>query len=68
MNMYYRFPKNELIRKEWIEKCRLPAGVNVASAKLCSNHFREDDYSNFGESTAKRIRLKKNAIPSIFSE
>lgn len=42
--------------------------MNTSSARLCSNHFQEDDYSNFGESSAKRIRLKKNAVPSIFSE
>ena len=70
--IYHRFPKDPNTFKSWVSKCkrgdkRLP---DFSKARICCDHFTEDDYDRDLKSEllgipAKR-RLKACAIPSIF--
>nr|XP_023022069.1 uncharacterized protein LOC111510396 isoform X2 [Leptinotarsa decemlineata] len=64
MKNYLRFPKDEIIRKQWVASLRRK-GYNPSNyATLCSRHFRKEDYvvNNKGMKY-----LKKGAVPSIFN-
>jgi hypothetical protein len=68
----HRFPtSNPTICKVWISKCKRDF-VNHINARICSNHFNEDDYERdlehelFG--LPPRKKLKKTAVPSIFED
>lgn len=66
--LYYSFPRDENVRKMWIQKVnRLVPGTKKVwkpsvYSKLCSAHFNDDDFIiNFG-----RKDLKPGTVPSIF--
>ncbi|KAF2883187.1 hypothetical protein ILUMI_22987 [Ignelater luminosus] len=62
---YHKFPKSESLRSLWLQACNLTPEDNVNSLKICSKHFKEDDFVDLN---ARRfggiIRLKTNAVPS----
>lgn len=40
---YFQFPKNEH-SKVWITACGRNDNINVNHARICSDHFNDDDY------------------------
>ena len=70
--IYHRFPKDPNTFKSWVSKCkrgdkRLP---DFSKARICYDHFTEDDYNHDLKSELLGIsaqrRLQASAIPSIF--
>ena len=62
---YYRFPKDENLRKIWLKHTRRAQDVNSNNGRICSVHFTDEDYSNEiinGESVKT---LKPDATPSV---
>ncbi|XP_031334154.1 THAP domain-containing protein 1-like [Photinus pyralis] len=68
---YYRFPKRDDIKSQWINSCsRRDDKINTSSARICSIHFDQDDFHmslrhklmNYLPSNVRR--LKENAIPT----
>ena len=74
---FHVFPKDKALRKAWeaaIGRTSLPA-----SGRLCSDHFTAESYEitsvmklqlckeEYSERKSTRRRLKKGAIPTIFS-
>ncbi|MBM3939223.1 MAG: THAP domain-containing protein [Sphingomonadales bacterium] len=65
---YHHFPKDELLRKIWSERCFRKDPINPNTAKICSNHFSTDDFIRdlqaelLGQS--RRRQLQKGAVPS----
>lgn len=65
---FFRFPKDPLLCNEWIKNVKNPNTQFMCSTKLhvsrrlCSDHFEE---CMFIDSTKRR--LKKTAVPTIFS-
>ena len=61
---FHRFPtKNEVLLKKWLERCvmPLPGRLNLLdSRRICSSHFRAQDYVAHSSKT-----LVPNAIPSL---
>jgi len=43
---FHRLPKRCALRRQWLAKCRRPATQNM-QARVCSLHFKKDDYDNF---------------------
>lgn len=41
---YYSFPKDTYYRNLWIERCAQPGNWNPDVCKVCSLHFKEEDY------------------------
>ncbi|KAG5897837.1 hypothetical protein JTB14_011836 [Gonioctena quinquepunctata] len=50
-------------RKAWISKVRIGKPFSKFK-KVCSLHFKQDDYINKGENTRRGRVLKKTAVPS----
>lgn len=57
-HIFFPFPPERPLAKIWKEKCGVAANHDVKSSKICSVHFREDDFID-----AKKTTLKEDAIP-----
>jgi len=66
---YYRFPKDENLRKIWITKCRRADQFNPDTSRICSLHFTEDSFERDLKAEllnqTPRLLLKSIAIPTI---
>ena len=60
---FHGIPKAETRRQQWIKAIRRQDWTPAASAKICSEHFKQSDFKENSES--KRL-LHDTAIPSIF--
>jgi len=40
----HRFPKSNEIVGQWIARCKRDDKINPSNARICSNHFTEQDY------------------------
>ncbi|CAG9860960.1 unnamed protein product [Phyllotreta striolata] len=58
---FHRFPTNKELLKKWANVCDIEESNIPSSARICSKHFKEDDYD---ESFFKK-RLFPHAVPSI---
>ncbi|RVE41124.1 hypothetical protein evm_014224 [Chilo suppressalis] len=59
---FFRFPKNEDLRKLWIEKIGSENIKPAVVAKICSKHFEENCINR----TLDVVRLKDDVVPTIF--
>ena len=66
---FYRITKDVVRRKQWISALKLKRQLKWECVWICSNHFTPDSYENTKHELGlhKKKRLKKNAIPTIFS-
>ncbi len=65
--VYHSFPKDAQVQKKWLTLTRRADRVNVVSARICSQHFRPEDYVHDEVSHLYpdiRRRLKPDAVPS----
>lgn len=58
-----RFPRDEVLRKKWIQATRRLHFNPSRSAVLCSQHFKEED---FDRTTPNYVKLREGVIPSVF--
>ncbi|XP_045106097.1 uncharacterized protein LOC123501361 [Portunus trituberculatus] len=70
---YFRFPKNDEIRKQWVRACDKVDDFNFKNAVVCSRHFMPSDYARdlkneFLQTEVPRRKrsLKEEAVPSLF--
>lgn len=62
--VYFRFPKDVALCKEWIRRCYRKDKINPKTARICSRHFKKSDIQE--DIHAKimnrppKIRLKPN--------
>ena len=70
---FFRFPNDEKVKAEWVQKIKRKGWKPTAHSRLCSEHFHascfDDRYvlaSSMGI-TPGVPRLKPNAIPTIFN-
>lgn len=59
----HRFPKDEELKKKWIQATKWKNWKPSLCSVLCSVHFQEDDLDR---SSPFRVYLKKGAVPTIF--
>lgn len=66
---YHVFPKNQIIKQQWIHRCRRDGQWNPNNAHVCSEHFKDDDFERDLQAellnTAPRKKLKFSAVPSL---
>lgn len=66
--IYHVFPKDEVISKQWIVKCKRQDKINTKFASICSSHFLPSDYERDLKNELLGLPLKKtlkpDAIPS----
>ena len=67
--IYHTFPKNSHTEKLWIIACKREGTINVKNARICSKHFKDDDYERDLQhellNLPPRKRLKADAVPSV---
>ncbi|XP_068211279.1 nucleolar and coiled-body phosphoprotein 1-like isoform X2 [Palaemon carinicauda] len=69
---FFRFPRDEAVRRDWVSKCKRSEEINTKYAAVCSEHFTEKDFVDDLKSrllmvkppTNKRL-LKRCAVPSV---
>jgi len=65
---YHVFPKDERLQKLWVDLCKRKETINIKTARICSSHFKEEDYERDlkNELLGLPIRklLKSNSVPS----
>ena len=66
---FHRIPKDVVRRKQWISALKLKRQLKWDCVWICSDHFTPDSYENTKHELGlhQKKRLKKNAIPTIFS-
>lgn len=67
--MYHRFPKSDDLRRVWISRCKRSDKFNPDNARVCSVHFRTEDYErdlkNELLGLPPRKMLCANAVPCL---
>ncbi|XP_072389801.1 uncharacterized protein [Diabrotica undecimpunctata] len=65
---FFTFPKNTNLEKIWIMRCCRKDTINIKTARVCSNHFKKDDFVDDMYArimgTRPKLKLKDGAIPS----
>lgn len=67
---FYRFPKENKLKTEWVKFCCREDKFNVNIARICSDHFLPSDkhwklqHNLLGYSPTCSRKIKPNAIPS----
>ena len=69
---FHYFPKDVKLQKQWIARInRRPQDINIATMRVCSEHFSDEDYEFSGYNRSKLcytermpIPLKTTAIPN----
>lgn len=66
---FFRFPKEKQLRNAWLFKCARSDKFNIETARVCSLHFKEEDFernlrNELLKSVNKIKKLKRNIIPS----
>uniref|UniRef100_A0A3P9PXH2 THAP domain-containing protein 6-like n=1 Tax=Poecilia reticulata TaxID=8081 RepID=A0A3P9PXH2_POERE len=60
---FHRFPKETNLRKRWVKAVRRKGFSPNTSTRLCSEHFKKEDFDRTGQT----VRLREGVVPSIFS-
>ncbi|PWA29097.1 hypothetical protein CCH79_00006337 [Gambusia affinis] len=60
---FHRFPKETNLRKRWVKAIRRKGFSPNTSTRLCSEHFKQEDFDRTGQT----VRLREGVVPSIFS-
>uniref|UniRef100_A0A3B5KYD2 THAP-type domain-containing protein n=1 Tax=Xiphophorus couchianus TaxID=32473 RepID=A0A3B5KYD2_9TELE len=59
----FHFPKETNLRKRWVKAIRRKGFSPNTSTRLCSEHFKQEDFDRTGQT----VRLREGVVPSIFS-
>lgn len=66
---FLSFPKDQILCKKWVVFCCRKDSLNTNSSRICSEHFKSEDYktNTFLEQYGLPVmkRLKPNTVPSI---
>ncbi|XP_043603613.1 uncharacterized protein LOC122576841 [Bombus pyrosoma] len=63
---FHMFPKNELIRKKWMDAINLLEIPNFKTACICSDHFDDKSFHDSDELRSRK-RLRPEAVPQRIS-
>ncbi|XP_030766493.1 uncharacterized protein LOC115890404 [Sitophilus oryzae] len=64
----WHLQKDPKIRKQWVEKCYRKDTFSVKYKRICSKHFKLEDFEDLIKAKLlnfRPVRLKKDAIPSL---
>lgn len=63
--MFFTFPKDEKLRKEWVNKCHRQDKFDPKYKRVCSKHFKPEDYEDLLQATlmgSEPRKLKSNGM------
>ena len=65
---YHHFPKDLKLKKIWTDRCNRKDNINPQTAKICSEHFKQEDFIRDLQAELlgqpRRRRLHPEYIPS----
>uniref|UniRef100_A0A3B3BY40 THAP domain-containing protein 1 n=1 Tax=Oryzias melastigma TaxID=30732 RepID=A0A3B3BY40_ORYME len=61
---FHSFPVDASVRAEWMVRVRREDFTPSKTSRVCSRHFQKGDFVN---NPGKLRKLKKGAIPTLFS-
>ncbi|XP_068219975.1 THAP domain-containing protein 2-like [Palaemon carinicauda] len=59
---FHRFPKDDVMRNEWVRALGRENFTPTIYSRLCSKHFTEEDFYR----TTLKVYLHSQAVPSVF--
>ncbi|XP_024215541.1 52 kDa repressor of the inhibitor of the protein kinase isoform X2 [Halyomorpha halys] len=65
---FFTFPKDAKFRKEWVKRCYRGEKFNPTNKRICSKHFKPDDFEDAIEAKIQNRLpkiLKRDCIPSL---
>ncbi|CAH1406768.1 unnamed protein product [Nezara viridula] len=65
---FFTFPKDVKLRREWVKRCSRSEKFNPINKRICSKHFKPDDFEDAIEAMIQdRLPkiLKRDCIPSL---
>lgn len=65
---YFSFPKEKSVCDAWVHKCYQQHKFNTKTARICSEHFTDDDYclkEKLLNLPHNKWKLKPEALPSV---
>lgn len=62
----FRFPKDPARKMKWVVNCRRDFDPTPHS-RLCQDHFEKSQFEEIARSPTGGMKLKPNAIPTLFS-
>ncbi|VEN46707.1 unnamed protein product [Callosobruchus maculatus] len=65
---FFSFPKDKKVCDQWILRCYQKHKFNIKTARICSDHFLENDYclkEKILELPQNKWKLKSDAVPSV---
>lgn len=67
----FQFPSDPLLRDEWINAVRRKDFIPTSASKICIEHFLDRDFETSPSllktlGIKKKLRLNRDAVPSIF--
>lgn len=72
--MFFRFPKDQVSQKSWINACKRKDIINIKFAGVCSTHFSENGFKRdlklelTGFSYKNRRILKNEAVSTVLEK
>ncbi|XP_074527446.1 THAP domain-containing protein 6-like [Halichoeres trimaculatus] len=60
---FHCFPKDVRVKKQWEVALRRKGFTASRSSRICSDHFRQEDFDRTGQT----VRIRSGVIPSVFS-
>uniref|UniRef100_A0A8C2EUT3 THAP domain-containing protein 1 n=1 Tax=Cyprinus carpio TaxID=7962 RepID=A0A8C2EUT3_CYPCA len=63
---FHSFPLNKETRKKWLQNIQREDCEVSPNIRVCSRHFRTDDFIEQSTPTSRRL-LKKGAVPTLFT-
>lgn len=63
---FHSFPLNKETRKKWLQNIGREEYKVSPNTRVCSRHFRTDDFIEQSTPTSRRL-LKKGAVPTLFT-
>lgn len=68
---FHSFPNDKTVCKRWVYLCRRKDVFNIKTARICSKHFKPDDFiipnPVYAQYNLKvKAQVKKTSSPSLF--
>ncbi|XP_041667417.1 THAP domain-containing protein 6-like isoform X2 [Cheilinus undulatus] len=60
---FHGFPKAIELRKQWEAALRRKGFTASTASRLCSEHFRKEDF----DTTGQTVRIRSGVVPSVFN-
>ncbi|XP_046430129.1 THAP domain-containing protein 2-like isoform X2 [Neodiprion virginianus] len=65
-NLQCRFPRDQFVRRQWVNAIQRKNFMPSNTSVLCSRHFTAECFTYGKSGSQKRVFIKPNAVPTLF--